>query len=77
MRKKTIPFNVLLDYQDYDRLEKVAEQLQYSKGQVFRIALNNFYQMKCANVPTCANGQPCFVPHLHRQSVDAQLQLDL
>ena len=65
MPNKNRAFNVMLDDEDKARLDELAGQLGYSKGQILRDALKNMWLHRCRNVPTCANGFGCYVPHMH------------
>lgn len=63
-RKAT--FNVQLAPEDYDRLDALAATLSRSRGSVVRELVKQAHQMIVQGIPTCANGQFCPVPNLHR-----------
>lgn len=65
------PFNVELDQADRDRLSALAARAGLPRSQVIRNALRALHAMEIANRPTCANGHPCFVPHMHAQHAAA------
>lgn len=59
-------FNVQLDDSDYARLDALAGVTSRSRGAVVREALKFMHQHLVQGVPTCASGQICPVPNLHR-----------
>lgn len=59
-------FNVQLDETDYARLDALASVTARSRGAVVRQALQFMHQMLVQGIPTCASGQFCPVPHVHR-----------
>lgn len=59
-------FNVVLSPEDYARLDACAATLQRSRGAVLREALRFLHQMTVQGIPTCASGQFCVVPNVHR-----------
>lgn len=58
-------FNVLLHEQDFVKLTDLADHCQISKGNAIRHAITFAHAMHCLNIPTCATGQRCPVPHIH------------
>lgn len=65
MALKDIPFKTLLDQDLYRMLEQTAERAGLSKGQIIREAITNRHKMQLQGIPTCANGRPCYVAHMH------------
>ena len=59
-------FNVMMSPEDYARLDAVASTLGRSRGAVLREALRFLHQMTVQGIPTCASGQFCVVPNVHR-----------
>lgn len=59
-------FNVVLSPEDYARLDALAATLGRSRGAVLREALRFYHQMTVQGIPTCASGQFCVVPNVHR-----------
>lgn len=59
-------FNVMLSDEDYSRMDAVAQVLGRSRGAVLREALRYLHQMTVQGIPTCASGQFCVVPNVHR-----------
>ena len=59
-------FNVMMSPEDYARLDAVAATLGRSRGAVLREALRFLHQMPVQGIPTCASGQFCVVPNVHR-----------
>ena len=62
---KNITFNVLVDETTRKMLEEVAAACDLSCAQVIRESIRWRFAMQIAGVPTCTNGRPCFVPHMH------------
>jgi len=58
-------FNVILDSERYTKLDLMAKKLDCSKGRVIRQSIDALYLMIVDNIPTCATGQACYVPHMH------------
>ena len=58
-------FNCLLDPQDYVMLSALESSLHLSKGQVIRELIRWRHEMQLEARPTCANGKPCLVAHMH------------
>lgn len=65
MSNKTHSFNVLLDDQTYTNLIRMANDQHLSAGQIVRDLISRAALMTLSKVPTCANGQNCYVPHMH------------
>lgn len=68
MPTKTVvrtPFNLQLDETERNMLMNLIARDGTSGGAVFRAALRSRYYHICTGVPTCSNGQPCFVPQMH------------
>ena len=63
--KPTHSFNVLLEPEEMDMLKTLAHSTRTNMSIVLRQALKYRYAMEIQNAPTCANGRPCFVPHMH------------
>lgn len=59
------PFNVLLSHAEFATLKELALKHGVSQGAILRQALNWRNLMDQKRIPTCANGNPCFVAHLH------------
>lgn len=59
-------FNVQLSPEDYARLDALAATLSRSRGSVVRELIKQAHQMTVQGIPTCASGQFCPVPNLHR-----------
>jgi hypothetical protein len=59
------PFNLVLSADEYRKLNELATTTGLSAASVLRNALLSFHSMKIYGVPTCANGQTCFVPQMH------------
>lgn len=66
-RKRQIKFNILLAPAEYEKLQELAAAVDGSMGHAIRSAVNQAHAMVCLGVPTCADGQPCYVPHMHAQ----------
>ena len=62
------PFHCLLSLEEYTMLNHLAAAEGVSNGHVMRSALRARFAMKVSRVPTCAAGNPCFVPHMHGQA---------
>jgi len=69
MAKKTLEhsFNVLLSIEDYQDLTQMAVNSRLSRSNVIRQAIRARYLMSQQAVPTCGDGTPCRVPHMHPQ----------
>ena len=65
MTAKPHSFNVLLNIGEYLKLTELARALDCSRGRALRVALRGAHAMKCDHIPTCANGQSCYVPQMH------------
>jgi len=62
---KTITYNILLDPTTRKMLEELGAANDVSCAQILRESIRWRFAMQIAGAPTCANGRPCFVPHLH------------
>jgi len=67
MATKTRPFNTLMSQEDYDHLQELADGKFCSKGAIVRTLIRSQYAMQVSGQPTCANGNPCFVPQMHQR----------
>ncbi|MBA7656720.1 hypothetical protein ES703_64647 [subsurface metagenome] len=65
MSKKERSFNVVLGDDDYARLEDLGEEFLVSKGAVIRMLIVHAHRMRVKGQALCADGQACFVPHMH------------
>lgn len=65
--RKTIPFNVMLDANEDRLLKELARHTGLSRGLCLRQALRAMHAMLVTRIPTCANGNNCFVPQMHPQ----------
>lgn len=61
------PFNLLLSTEELDMLNALKKMTGHSAGSELRSALRVRYSHLICQAPTCGNGTPCFVPHMHRQ----------
>lgn len=57
--------NILFTQNEFDRLEKLAEQKGVNRSSAVRTAVNAYSAMVLDNEPLCATGQRCFVPTYH------------
>lgn len=64
-KQLTHSFNVLLEEEDVSMLSMMAEKTSTNMSIVIRQAIKWRYLLEIDNVPTCSNGRPCFVPHMH------------
>ncbi len=64
-RKHTRSFNVLFTPEEYAGLVKLSEVESCTKGAIVRRAVAYMQAMSVDDVPTCANGNRCFVAHMH------------
>lgn len=62
------PFNVLLSDKEYNMLQALSNASGDSKGTELRKALSARYLWQVKKQAVCANGSPCFVPHLHQMN---------
>jgi len=58
-------FNVMLTMTDRKELQFAAELLHVTMGAFTRSALRAAIAHHLYQAPTCASGQPCYVPHMH------------
>lgn len=63
--RMTVKFNVMMPETLYQRIEAWAEQCGTSRGQVVRAACDAMMRQCIDETPICANGGPCYVPHMH------------
>lgn len=61
----TVAFNAQFTPTAFEHLQQLADKLQCSKAHALRTAVSALYRHECARVPTCANGQACYVPQMH------------
>lgn len=60
-------FNVILSKSQYEKLFELAKTLDSSRGRAIRQAIDAYHCMQVKKIPICANGQMCYVPHMHVQ----------
>jgi hypothetical protein len=65
MARKDNTLKILLDDESNKNLHELATLTEDSKAKVIRDAINWRHKMQLQGVPTCSNGRPCFVAHLH------------
>lgn len=65
MAKNIARFTALLSLEDEQKLLALCALDRESKGAVLRQAIRSAYAMRVLRVPTCANGQQCYVPGMH------------
>jgi len=58
-------FNIMLDPEHLKHLQEVADALSVNKAHAFRMTLAFAHKHIILNIKCCADGRPCFVPHLH------------
>ena len=58
----SIDFNVKLDKETDDHLEKLKTALNIPKSQIVRQAINDHFLMRFGRQPTCAHGESCRMP---------------
>lgn len=76
-QNKVFSFNVMLSTGERDQLGLLAHRLECNASQALRLALRSLVAHVLNNRPTCANGQMCYVPHMHppaQQYVDLKGQ---
>lgn len=59
-------FNVLLSSEEKAMLKALSTANGTSEGAELRAALRARHAHLISRAPTCANGQNCFMPHLHQ-----------
>ena len=59
-------FNVLVTHDQWAQLTELAARAGFSRGLVIRTLIGAAFQHRCQNIPTCANGRLCPVPHIHQ-----------
>jgi len=62
---KDIQFNIMLSAEEKAQLLEAAHREALPSASIFRRALKNYFRMAVTHIPTCANGNPCFVPQMH------------
>ncbi len=65
MPRKSEDFKVKLSDPIYDELMRLAQHLEKSGGAVIRELISWRHAMQIEATPTCANGHPCFMAHVH------------
>lgn len=65
MARKDNTLKILLDDESNKNLVELSTLLEDSKAKVIRDAINWRHKMQMQGIPTCSNGRPCFVAHLH------------
>ena len=63
--KLNISVNILFSKSGFDRLDKLGEATGRTRSSAARVAIESYAAMLLDNIPTCANGAACYVPHLH------------
>lgn len=74
--RKLIPFNVMLTQVDRAHLDALSVLDSVSAGHVIRKLISAAHDMAIDNIPKCASGNPCFVPHMHAANVRRTNQED-
>lgn len=65
MMSRNHSLNVLVSPEEYAKLKEIAEKHGTSMGRQVRKLIGHLYNHECLCVPTCASGQPCYVPQMH------------
>jgi len=65
MTTRSHSLNVLVSPVLYDLLKELAQTDGVSMGQIVRKLIQHKYNHDILHVPTCASGQPCYVPQMH------------
>lgn len=65
MPKKDNSLKISLDDETNVMLADLATLLAESKAKIIRDAIAWRHKMQRQGVPTCSNGRPCYVAHLH------------
>lgn len=63
LKNKT--FQLMLDQDDITRLMQLKVATGRSRAQLIREGITALHRMHIENVPTCASGMACYVPHMH------------
>lgn len=63
--KLDVSVNILFSKSGFARLDALGEATGRTRSSAARVAIESYAAMMLDNVPTCANGAACFVPHLH------------
>ena len=58
-------FNVILSAPETKQLTELAETLKSSRGAVVRRLIDAAHKHAKSEIPTCADGQRCYVPQMH------------
>lgn len=69
-------FNVLFDNALFDALTALSKRTNNSRGLIVRYAVTYYHAMVMHGTPTCANGQQCFCPQMHRPATPPQPTAD-
>jgi hypothetical protein len=65
MAKKDEQVKVMVDPEVKSALAALATRTGDSMAKIIRDAILWRHKMQLQGIPTCANGRPCFVAHLH------------
>lgn len=57
--------NVTLSAEDHEKLSRLARAKKLSKANMIRQCIDWRYTMEVQQLPLCASGQRCYVPHMH------------
>ena len=63
--KKPKQLNVLLETEDRQRLQELADKEGLHASQIIRNLIRSRHSMKIHALPTCANGEGCRCPQMH------------
>jgi len=66
--KKVTRFNVLFTEAQHQKLVRLADHLEISRGALIRMQIQALHRMLFENTPLCVDGQRCLVAHLHDKS---------
>ena len=64
MAKRTVGYNIMFTDQEHAAFVALAKARDLPQSTVLRQALAAAIQMQ-RGCPTCANGNPCYVPQMH------------
>lgn len=76
MTKKDHSVNVLMDDDDYAKLEALGQHLIISRGEALRVFLRHAYTMIIKQQATCADGQICYSPQMHPRRPTTLVPID-
>ena len=63
--KLDVSVNILFSKSGFKRLDDLGEATGRTRSGAARLAIESYAAMVLDNRPTCANGDACYVPHLH------------